>query len=123
VTADRWQKVMKETMVLRPLAADNGWLLVPHIAVVLDLLPNLQCLHATPLNIDAIALIRQQHGLCRDDLKIVVYATLISFVEESKRFLGRCRGLLLLLRLLLKNAQCGKVVFDLLERGKCCRRS
>jgi hypothetical protein len=48
-------------------------------------------IHATPLNIDAIALICHQHRLRRDDLEIVVYATLIPFVEESKRFFGRCR--------------------------------
>ena len=46
-------------------------------------------IHATPLNVDVIALICQQHRLCRDDLEIVVYATLIPFVEEAKRFLGR----------------------------------
>lgn len=65
-------------------------------------------IHATTLNVDVIALICQEHRLCRDDLKVVVYAALIPFVEGSKRFLGRCRGLLLLSRLLLKNAQGGK---------------
>jgi hypothetical protein len=76
-------------------------------------------IHSTPLNIDVIALICQQHRLRRDDLEIVVDAALVPIGKELKRFLGRCRGFTLLLCLLLENAQCCKLVFYLLEGGKC----
>jgi hypothetical protein len=33
------------------------------------------CIHASPLNVDVIALICQQHRLRRDDLQIVIYMT------------------------------------------------
>jgi hypothetical protein len=40
--------------------------------------------HASPLNVDVIALICQQHGLRRDDLQIVVDAALVPIGKELK---------------------------------------
>jgi hypothetical protein len=39
-------------------------------------------IHASPLNVDVIALIRQQYGLCRDDLQIVVNPALVPIRKQ-----------------------------------------
>src|ERR1700722_4195170 len=41
-------------------------------------------IHATPLNVDVIALICQQYRLRRDDLEIVVYAPFVPVSKELK---------------------------------------
>src|SRR3984957_1373069 len=43
-------------------------------------------IHATPLNVDVVALICQEHGLRGDDLKIVIDPALVSIGKKLQRF-------------------------------------
>src|SRR5260221_13795545 len=74
--------------------------------------------HAPPLDVDIVALVRQENRLRGDDLQVVVDTSLVSIRKELQRFLSRRGRLLLVPRLALQDTQCSKIVFYFLEGGK-----
>ena len=70
-------------------------------------------MHSPALNVDFTALVTQRGGLRRDDLKIIVYATLISIAQNLKRFPRGSDGFALLPVFILKNSKRRQIILHL----------
>ncbi len=71
------------------------------------------------INVDIVALVRQQNRLRGDDLQVVVNASLVAIRKQLQRFLNERGGLLLFLVPRARGCtQCGKIVFYFLKGSK-----